>query len=95
MVGSLFIKGILPVSDFFRAYALFGVSYLEATAKYSSENYNESVSDSQDDTNVAAGVGAEFDLNEKVSINGDFIRHSIGVSNYDFDSASLGVTYYF
>lgn len=85
MVGSLFIKGILPVSDFFRAYALFG----------SSENYNESVSDSQDDTNVAAGVGAEFDLNEKVSINGDFIRHSIGVSNYDFDSASLGVTYYF
>lgn len=89
MIASVFLKGKIPFTDRFRGYALGGISYLDATAKSSYASI------SADDTNLAGGIGAEFDVTNNFTIGGDFIRHSFGESYYDVDTASLIGTYHF
>lgn len=93
MIASVFLKGKIPFNNQFRGYVLGGMSYLDATAKANS-GYSYA-SESADDTNLAGGIGAEFDVTNNFTIGGDFIRHSFGESDYDADTASLVGTYHF
>lgn len=93
MIASVFLKGKIPFTNQFRGYVLGGMSYLDATVKANSR-YSYA-SQSADDTNLAGGIGAEFDVTNNFTIGGDFIRHSIGESDYDADTVSLVGTYHF
>lgn len=87
---SLFAKAKLPINENFRLYGLLGVSRIELTV---SDSYGYSISDN--DTNVAVGLGTEFDVTSNFFIGGDFIRHSLNDSDYDFDTFSVIGAYRF
>jgi opacity protein-like surface antigen len=93
MVLSAFAKGKLPITPQFRVFGLAGVSYVKATESISTMYGSESMS--ADDTNVAAGIGAEYDVTPSITISGDYIRHSLDKSEYDLDAISLVGSYRF
>lgn len=95
MLFSTFLKGKLPVTEQFRGYALVGLSYLKITESISGTGAYGYGSYEADDYNFAAGIGAEFDVTPNLTVGGDFIRHSVGQSNYDFDTMSLVGSYRF
>ncbi|WP_163559336.1 outer membrane beta-barrel protein [Halomonas sp. NO4] len=79
LVGA-YAKGILPISQEFRAYGLAGVTEVDFNADRESD--------------FSYGAGAEFDVAPNLAVGADYMRY-LDNSNYTFDAASVGIRYRF
>lgn len=79
LVG-LYAKGSVPLGSQFRLYGLAGVTQVEL--------------DVDEENDVSYGGGAELDVTPNLAARADYMRY-LDEENYNFDAASVGVTYHF
>lgn len=79
LVGA-YAKGILPVANEVRLYALVGATEVDF--------------DVDTESGFSYGAGAEFDLTPQLAVGADYMRY-LDKSNFDFDAASVGLSYRF
>ena len=80
-----FLKGIVPMGNSARLYGLLGYSEVKLSL--------DSVGSGRED-DVSFGAGVEFDVADNLAISGDIIRY-LSPSEFDFDTASVGLRYRF
>jgi outer membrane immunogenic protein len=81
--------GHLPVSQRVDLYGVIGYSNGEATVTVT--GFPGSVSD--DESDLSLGIGADFLVTDKVSLNIEYMSY-ITKSEFDLDALSLGVNFY-
>lgn len=79
LVGG-YAKGILPVAPEVRLYGLVGFTEVDF--------------DTDRESSVSYGAGAEFDVAPRLSVGADYIRY-LDTSDGTFDAASVGLRYRF
>jgi len=77
----IYARGIWPVSERFDVFGRIGLvqAEIEGSASYEGESISESV----DDSGVAYGVGAAFDLTDNFYLRADYTRYDIGDTDTD------------
>ena len=83
--------GHLPVSERVDLYGVIGYSQGEATATVVGI---PGATASDDDSDLSFGVGADFLITDKFSLNIEYMSY-LSKSEFDTDALSLGVNFYF
>ncbi|MEY1662468.1 porin family protein [Isoalcanivorax beigongshangi] len=83
-----YVRGILPLNERFGVYVLGGVT----RAKVKASGFG--VSDSESETKVAYGLGADFSLTPEMFVNIEYARLLDG-SDFDLDALSVGAGWRF
>lgn len=84
--------GYLPFNDKVSGYALLGFTTASMTAK-ATDGIN-SASASADDDGLSFGIGGQFDVTDKASLNIEYTQYLDG-SNYKADAFSFGANFKF
>ncbi|WP_157982824.1 porin family protein [Aliidiomarina minuta] len=92
----VYARGNLPVNERFSVYGLLGVSQAKITAKASVSGTGQSASGSfsESETDISYGVGASFSVNERVSLQLEYLN-VVSPSEFDISALSLGFSYRF
>ena len=86
-------KGILPLNEKFSLYGKFGLLMWDEKGTLS--DVTGSISADDDGTDIFFGVGASFNLTEKIALNGDFSRYQVDEDSVDVDVLSIGIQFGF
>ena len=79
-IAGAYAKGIVPVAPDIRLYGLAGFTEVDIN--------------SDRESGFSYGAGAEMDIAPNVSVGADYMRY-LDKSAYDFDAASIGLSYRF
>jgi OOP family OmpA-OmpF porin len=86
-------KGILPINEQFSLYGKLGLLMWDEKGTLS--DVTGSISADDDGTDVFFGVGASFNISEKISLNADFSRYAVDEDSTDVDVLSVGIQFGF
>jgi len=77
-----YVRGGIPLSDVFFPYAIAGITMIDYS--YDNGPFN----DSGDEMGISMGIGADFNINERMKINAEYINY---VDDDDAELDALGV----
>lgn len=86
-------KGILPLNEKFSLYGKLGLLMWDEEGTLSDSTGSISVDD--DGTDMFFGLGASFNVSEKISLNADFSRYQVDEDSTDVDVLSVGIQFGF
>lgn len=84
-IFGVYLKGLLPVSPNFSAFALLG--YTKGEATFSAPGVG---SGSEDESDLSLGLGASLKIGEKSHLNADYIQ-AIDKDGFEVNTLSFGV----